>query len=409
MRDRCRCGEAECSRSSGTIPIDEGYLYDDNQHGLVWPPNRITLIKLTGICWHWREILINTSNFWTRIDPHISLSPNLLELWTIRSKGSRLDVFVFPNTDFGHDSFIMKNINRIENLQLLNHGDFSFVPPNTHAPILRSLSINLFYKDNTLGPIDLALNVPLLDNVCLNNITLRPSSYALFNNVRRLALTQTSSRPFEEMTIETVLQILTHCQLTLDELEVRTTGPHDPRLFSGKTPNSILVLLRLRRLVWKTRSISPSLLSLIAAPALQTLHIVMEQTNVVEDFSQLIPVSIVQLSEWSPMLLHAYRAYRNFTPSFGINLYADPSGDNKLFAFSFTANWVGGLFGYDDRFQAFFKIFFETFIKAHNLSTLRYTMLTDIPVDLVQNAYQLIPEMNVKVKSIDVYHGTWVR
>lgn len=167
----------------------------------------------------------------------------------------------------------------------------------TPTPPFLGVSLSTYYKDNTLGSIDLALNVPLLDNVCLNNITLRPSSYALFNNVRRLALTQTSSRPFEEMTIETVLQILTHCQLTLDEFEVRTTGPHDPRVFSGKTPNGILVLLRLRRLVWKTRSISPSLLSLIAAPALQTLHIIMEQTNVVEDFSQLIPVSIVQLSE----------------------------------------------------------------------------------------------------------------
>lgn len=297
----------------------------------------------------------------------------------------------------------MKNINRIENLQLLNHGDFSFVPPNTHAPLLRTLSINLFYKDNTHGPIDLALNAPLLDNVCLNNITLRPTSYALFNNVRRLTLTQTSSRPFEAMPIETVLQILTRYHLTLEEFEVRTTDPHDSRMISGRTSNDILVLPRLRRLVWKAPSISPNLLSFITAPELQTLHIVMEKSNAMEDFSLFIPVSTVQLSERSPMLLHAYRAYRNFTSLFGFNFYADPVEDNKLFAFVMRDGRGMHQVG-NEEFQVFFKMFVETFLKAHSLLPLKYTKLTGILVNLVREVYRSIPDVEDK-DAVYIYMG----
>lgn len=198
----------------------------------MWPPNRTALINLTGICWYWREIIINTPNFWTRIDSLTALS-DIVELWIKRSKTLPLDATTLTTTasriHLDQLTFIMENISRIENLQLLNPGCFRCIPQNTHVPLLRSLNITLFLRDDPLGPIDLALNAPLLDAINLEGITIRPSSYALFNNVRRLMLTQQRlSRTVESLTVEEVLQLLTHCQHSLVELEVTTTDFHQP-------------------------------------------------------------------------------------------------------------------------------------------------------------------------------------
>lgn len=374
MRDRCRCGEAECNRRSGTIPIDEGYLYyrGDNTHwhGLMWPPNRTALINLTGICWYWREIIINTPNFWTRIDSLTALS-DIVELWIKRSKTLPLDVTTLTTTvsriHLDQLTFIMENISRIENLQLLNPGCFRCIPQNTHVPLLRSLNITLILRDDPLGPIDLALNAPLLDAIKLEGITIRPSSYALFNNVRRLMLTQQRlSRTVESLTVEEVLQLLTHCQHSLVELEVTTSDFHQPQVFARNTPAASLELPQLRRLAWNTPSISPNLLRFIATPVLQTLHVVFKTIERDQNLSHFIPESLVQLSKSSPVLLHAYHP---FTSTFGINLYADSAQENKLFAFSLRNESAGGPLGVRN-FEAFFEMFFEAFLKAHKLLSL---------------------------------------
>lgn len=181
----------------------------------MWPPNRTALINLTGICWYWREIIINTPNFWTRIDSLTALS-DIVESWIKRSKTLPLDATTLTTTlsriHLDQLTFIMKNISRIENLQLFNPGCFRCIPQYTHVPLLRSLNIALILRDDPLGPIDLALNAPLLDAINLEGITILPSSYALFNNVRRLMLTQQRlSRTVESLTVEEVLQLLTHC------------------------------------------------------------------------------------------------------------------------------------------------------------------------------------------------------
>ena len=158
----------------------------------------------------------------------------------------------------------------------------------------------------------------------------------IFKSVVRLQLTSDIySRQEGGWPLSTVLQILGHCQNTVEEVKVYVLVP------SRNGENGILSiepihLLRLRRLEYVDKgdqNIPSNLLQYIYAQHVLTLHVASAISQHSQGSLQVLPPTFTQLSQRNPVFLEVYRP--NSEWHLGLNLYADPEKRKKLFAFRF--------------------------------------------------------------------------
>lgn len=141
---------------------------------------------------------------------------------------------------------------------------------------------------------------------------------------RTLSLTGWDVYAKNGWSLNRILQILSHCQGTIEELEIDTTADEFPPIVPS---DSILALPRLRRLVWSARDLHPSLLEFIAAPIIQTLHVNIFFT---EGSLLTVPQSFTRLSERIPTAVDVY--HNDVRGAVGMNFYSNSAREDKIFA-----------------------------------------------------------------------------
>ena len=333
-------------RDPTSIPIQECYRYFSL--GYSDQPRREygELIKLTRVCSYWRRIIVGTPTFWNRI--HFpARDEQLLELHLRRAQSTPLDVSVYLNDTAGLDpivqKFLSENTHRIERFcvlsKLLDHKEnYSFTDPFPPSRLKY-----LFVEGFVYG---LALNVnfssfPDQSSIGVEEISLHNVSpvvdMTVFKSVVRLQITSGDyTRPKAGWPLSTVLQLLSYCQNTIEEVKVDVT-PSPSLGINRMLSNKLIHLLRLRRLEYTDKGdeeIPSNLLQYICAPHVLTLHVASFASQLGQGSSGFLPSTFTQLSQRKPALLEIYRPIPQC--HFGLNLYADPGRHRKVFAFRFV-------------------------------------------------------------------------
>lgn len=288
----------------------------------------VTLMRLTQICYYWREVAVGTALLWNRINLPCR-DAKLLELHIERSRNTSLDVSVHyfqdENLNAEFDAFLLQHMHRIRRLYIDICHRITLILPECNAPYLTGLYVKAHVWPLHSTPVQILTHTPNLRKISFRSVKPTIPSSNL-SSITHLYLTN----PFttsEDTYIQypKLMDMLSHCQ-ALVEMDVDFNSHEATPLdvtYRIDFPN--LQFLRLRNL---THHPSYYPLSHFKAHVLRALYIY-NKINTFPPASVLLPTSLVDLASLNVQA--ARITHRGGQSPLSFRLYSDLGFVNEVF------------------------------------------------------------------------------